>query len=646
MKNSGDSDNINEFYLYLNERLDTNNIDIEKNIYYCIRNEEFIKKYNYYKKNQLNFFKKEQLELKEEYRENFNRLCHIIDLYFTFYKALYNLKKIIDNPEKFTFNQSKMTVAIIRKKYYEIVKQCKSIKNFKECIEEILEDKIYIDSYNILRNKVNFNIDKDKYFKSKELIKEVLSFTKNCDKLFLDEWDVISYKSYFKIREFMIKNNIDDEEITDALECIRESFYISLINDESIKVYNDFSIVTIKNLSEEINDMYNDYEIKPKSSKDEAILKSEEEINKLLLLLKQYKNDNNNYYQIYYNLIAKEHFKLDDLIDNRDLFNNYVINNITNDKEKEEYIKTFRETINIGINFEISTKSIYKVILSNEDKKDINKEISFYILYNKGLTPSKLKSKLQESNLFCKAQDEVNKYCEEYSGYFLKHREQEKEEQEQHKNEEELKNLPKYEQIINEFITSDFYSIKEYCTLNNITENEFKYKVEILKKFESPIYVIYEKFVTKKNSQRYAVLHAKVSALINAMEESNGNFTLLDYYDYINFSFDETKKLLKNNFTPQQVRLFAQFCAKYRNQAILTRKQIDELNIKYPIKRDEKGNVIQFYDVTDEDKNQVQLMLKEKNIPITISTFRLMLDKYVEENILSKCDDNKNQKNI
>ena len=612
-----------------------NGSEREFKLYSFSLDKDFIKAYNYWKENQDD-------SLNEEEEEKFIKICNLVDLYFSYYGAVRNLKKILNNTNKYTLEQRRETVKTIHTSYDEIKKGWVSLDSLAKVISLILK-RTYIDAYNELRKEHGSTLNKEDYLKSKELVEKIYNYhIENCYNHYHDVYNTVTMSNFIK------NENISKEEFKHALETVKESFNISLINDDSIKVYEDFPVDDLYKMIDLMKKIYKMAynEAYNKGVKKTIFLVSDEEINKIFLLIKKYISQNNNNYEILYNLIKNDNYNTKQLKDYLDSYKLYIEKNVTNEEEQEKYIKIFSSVVELANNFTNGTKGIFDLIVSNNSKEQHNKEISMYLLYENGFSPITIKRRMLDTMLYFKVNEEAKEFYSEFKEYYKKRKEMEKNEELAIKEEEEKNNVQKYEKVIKEFINSGVNSIKEWCNKNKIEENEFRYMIEILKKFESPVYTIYEKYIDSQKSQRFAIIVSKLNKMFEEMVKSNGKFTLLDYYEHTRLSLDETIKIMKDNITPSQRTIWAKFAIKYKNDKELDQYKIKQLledsnKIKYCIEMDNKGNVLNSYEVTRADKEQALLMLKEKKMPITNATFSLMVKKYYEESILPSLTNNK-----
>ena len=113
-----------------------NGSEREFKLYSFSLDKDFIKAYNYWKENQDD-------SLNEEEEEKFIKICNLVDLYFSYYGAVRNLKKILNNTNKYTLEQRRETVKTIHTSYDEIKKGWVSLDSLAKVISLIMTKRNY-----------------------------------------------------------------------------------------------------------------------------------------------------------------------------------------------------------------------------------------------------------------------------------------------------------------------------------------------------------------------------------------------------------------------------------------------------------------------------------------------------------------------
>ena len=482
------------------------------------------------------------------------------------------------------------------------------------------------------------NVSKEDYPVVKKICKEILNiYSKEKD------MDMVCYYIYTN-KYYPINKIIKD---------LNNFYFNSIVNDDTIEVYNDFSVEDIILLDDIVSYMSYDFFKKFRGISVDNGKYGIESVSAFIKLIHELElKYNNDYYEIAYSLSHDYNINITKLNNELTyLFENYRYNYFKEYSIDDENIEVFKnifsfykikETYNSltskGLNFS-------KILLSDNPKKDRIIEISYYLLFFNRIHPYANEASINNKENLYPTEEGRKKFLEYYKGYeeyyeknkyiIEEERQKEQEKQEEIKRKIELGNLEKYEKIIMAYVNSEELSILEFCAANALTENEFKYMISILEKNESEVFKVYENYVKNKNSRQYAIIMKKLNKMLKNLVEQKDKYNLLDYYTDTNFTIDEAFKILKPTMTPEQRRLFMMFKNKYRNDQNLGVTGIDNFinnyNVSYCLEKDEKGNIVKTYEVTKEEKQQVIILLKEKNIPITRNTCNLMLKKYFEE---------------
>ena len=658
------------------------------------------------------------------------------NIYYSIFKGIVQFKKMLEKPNEYTLEERKNICSFAKEQiafleyyirycggpvYNKTVSVCGkeiSYARLHEAIEKTLGNEDYINAYKVLiksievcienlmikakpiKNNIDaWNIlhDNDKYMFNLDIEKTLKSYANVKEKV-KKLLEKSSYeKSLMELATYCIYV-IKDFDIDRAYQIIYDAYFYSLVNDDKIKIYNDFSfedICKFKSIKDNLNntryyqlnkyvepfyvskneqDNIEEYEDEQtdidiydandenENSQEKEITKEKDiykkdinkkdvyrkETYKLYLIIKKFNKDNLNLFEKVYKLKTNYKYNLESYDKIMSIAIYYGKHYLYDDAE--EYINQVKEILEYYQSIVYGTKGMYDAILSNDSKRDTNIEITYYFNYLKKKEPENVRVSLISVNSYIGNQDKVLEYALGYKKYYQEKIDEINARKQMEFEQKQKENLPKFEMIIKDFIASGEYSISNYCNKNVIEEKEFKYMVEILKKLDSPMYEEYTKYIESKQSQRFAIIVSKLNKMFEEMVKSNGKFTLLDYYEHTRLSLDETIKIMKDNITPSQRTIWAKFAIKYKNDKELDQYKIKQLledsnKIKYCIEMDNKGNVLNSYEVTRADKEQALLMLKEKKMPITNATFSLMVKKYYEESILPSLTNNKG-KNI
>ena len=600
---------------------------------------------------------------------SFDLLLYDNQIYGDFYniyssfRNLIKFKRIIDNPGNYTLKE-RMDIFRKMKLYTNLLNEranwgklvFSKIYNLKEDLFDtictILGEEKYIEAYKnyynqcycsseTIDNALNAILAIKRYNKGEE------NPSKLCIDYCLNTFKNCSVEKYYRILE--------------------NSYFRSLFKDDSIKLYNSLSYEDLCNINLFLSKIYTSKyyldkrDIIMESKETPETIKTKNKYYKLYLIIRKLEKENLNDYEIVSKLMRdyEINFSFYSVDEVKEYAEKYF--NLYDDSEK--FINKLIDLKNTYKNLTEKYQEIFKIMIGNDSKKEkiIRIFFDFYIH-----SPSALRGHL----LFkCKSQEEkeiILNYIEEYRKYYFQKKEEEKQKK-------EMELIPKFEEIVKDYISSKPLRKLYYFEYGNITKNEFVYMLKMLEKYNSPIIEEYKKNALetkpilielrkKEREEEKRETEAKIKKEKIKQEEINEKtkeeltkvlrimmiakekFTILDYYQYTDLPVNEAAQFINSNMSVSQKRLFAQFQRKYSNDYLLNDSNIEELfNLKkkYIIEMDDKGNILRDYEITREDKENVIIALKEKNIPITNATYQLMLQKYFNEEILPNLNSNK-----
>ena len=600
---------------------------------------------------------------------SFDLLLYDNEIYGDFYniyssfKNLIKFKRIIDNPGNYTLKERmniyrKMkyyTDYLIHREHWEKLVLSKEY-NLKETLFEtictILGDEKYIEAYK--------NHYKQSYCSS-ETIDNALNA-------------ILAIKRYNKGEENPSKlcidyclNTFKNCSVKEYISILENSYFRSLFKDDSIKLYNSLSYEDLYNINLFLSKIYTSKyylykrDIIMESKETPETIKTKNKYYKLYLIIKKLEKENLNDYEIV--SILKRDYKISFCFYSVDEAKEYAEKYFNLYDDSEKFINKIIDLKNTYINLTEKYQEIFKIMIGNDPKKELIIRIFFDFYIH---SPSALRGHL----LFkCKTQEEreiILNYIEEYRKYYFQKKEEEKQKK-------EMELIPKFEEIVKDYISSKPERKLYYFEYGNITKNEFVYMLKVLEKYNSHIIEEYKQNVKetkpilmelrkKEREEEKRERESEKEQKRREQEEINENmkeeltkvlrimmiakekFTILDYYQYTKIPVNEALEFINSNMSVSQKRFFAQFHRKYSNDYLLNDSNIEELfNIKkkYIIEMDDKGNILRDYEITREDKEKVLDILTEKDILITNATYQLMLQKYFNEEILPNLNSNK-----
>ena len=131
----------------------------------------------------------------------------------------------------------------------------------------------------------------------------------------------------------------------------------------------------------------------------------------------------------------------------------------------------------------------------------------------------------------------------------------------------------------------------------------------------------------------------KLLDIVNQLMNIDKLYVLLEFYRLSPYNVTTFYNLVKGNLAVNQKVFMNKFYASYKDDITISEQRINDIieieNLGFGL---EDGTT---YKVTKEDKQQVLILLKEENLPITNRTFSIRLRKYFIENIKDKCNSKK-----
>lgn len=186
-----------------------------------------------------------------------------------------------------------------------------------------------------------------------------------------------------------------------------------------------------------------------------------------------------------------------------------------------------------------------------------------------------------------------------------------------------------------------FTSITEFYKINNITQENFRKTMRLLKENNNELYQKAENALQEKISEKITPTE-EILNLLNSLKEhieNNKEFTIIDYQSITNISLTEMKKRLNNlDLSNEDKRIIQTFVSKTLGSRPLKIKQI--LSIKTTL-QDKDGNLIT--PSTEEIENIIKFM-EENNIPLLTKPYNSILKLYINGEL--PIIQTKNRKNL
>lgn len=199
--------------------------------------------------------------------------------------------------------------------------------------------------------------------------------------------------------------------------------------------------------------------------------------------------------------------------------------------------------------------------------------------------------------------------------------------------------------IILSFSINENISKEEFCKNNNIEITEFETYLNLVKENDSITYSMYINKIEHLKSKEKEKLIKNIPLIIEYLKDENNKFNLLDYYLITKTNlteFQETiQKLLKDKkISQKEYKILETFISKNKNTKECTTRDTnfllkEKIITNYQI--DQEGRYIENSgtEITQEEKQEILEILKEKSIPISRKIFHLAIQKYTNNTLKS-----------
>ena len=337
----------------------------------------------------------------------------------------------------------------------------------------------------------------------------------------------------------------------------------------------------------------------------------------------------------FYNLIKVYNMKCVSTGDENQLF--YMLSDDISDESISHINKLFKMKL-VADKFEVfydNKRFLYDVVLRDSVYRDYLISKTYENHYSPKISCLK-GTHIKKEDLSIEDLEKVNEYEDNYTEFYYKRKEQEgllKEEERRRWEEERRLKQEQFEkssvELMLEYLEENPNSNEVFCEKHKITLLHFNKVLKFIKDNNPELYDVYSEIITKKRDQRYVILYNRMINVLHTIMNCDDEYVLLDYYRCTKFPIEGMYRLLRGKVTKEEQKYLTMFYKKYGKDSELDKSGIrnifDNLNIQYKL----SDNSI--YKVTDEVKEKVLVKLYNQGIPITTSTFNLMLKCNIDE---------------
>lgn len=324
--------------------------------------------------------------------------------------------------------------------------------------------------------------------------------------------------------------------------------------------------------------------------------------------------------------------------------NNEELNNLIKRELKYYDAINFYDVMCFYRKLILNCDSVIDLVCSDRDDIEVLINMIYDAKYFNGVVPS-----INQDILLPKVRaikdDSKRKKCMNFINgyknyYFIKKKEMD-DLRKQEEFENEIRGLDSYASCIRLYLNSGCESLSDFYLKGEVDKNVFENALLILKKHNHPVYEEYSEYVSNIKSRNYAIMLAGVKRVTDLIKSgillSDGTkreFNIIDYY--FNTDLDKQKflELLKKNSSNADYVIVSRFFAKYKNDMEISNNGINQLfdtKLSFSCEFDSNGNVVSSYTVTNEDKQSAILKLREMGVPLTVSTYNIMLRSIVDD---------------
>lgn len=399
---------------------------------------------------------------------------------------------------------------------------------------------------------------------------------------------------------------------------VYKKIYDSVVNNDHEYDYVIKIISKEKNISEKsLEEGFNNYIKNQSKRKQKKYLQKNKSHNKknqakyyFDIFINQKKNIRQNpklvkkYSLIYYNNYASE--------EEKKLFDN-LATNVSNQKLLLEAIDLF-ETIIPMSDYEQVNKEYESKKISINTLNKMKKEYLSYIKQDINISESTKKT--IEKIITISIQD-YRKYLEE---------ERRKKQEEKNKNKKELyeSSLANAETFITLIISNKIENINDFCKKYNVTKEQIKLYVEVVKELNNELYEEYKNKMKEEKVKKYQDIIKKIKYICNRLKEDiekntpeDDRFNIYNYYQITKIPLNKIILIAKNECT--------------QDEYILLKKFVNDNNYQRPINKKEILSSSNDYELS---KKAINKMIEE-NMPMYENIYKIV-KKEMENNNVSK----------
>lgn len=305
-------------------------------------------------------------------------------------------------------------------------------------------------------------------------------------------------------------------------------------------------------------------------------------------------------------------------------------------KNKDAFSILSEDTILFDLLFKAMTIEDVVKVLNSKTNLKVNGKVQCTTYYKYQYLKSKF---IKVINNY--GSERMREYYSNLSGKFDMYKQYYDHQIEEDKKRADLGIFKEAENIIEEFISCDTKNAQLFCKQHNISRNEFRNYVNILKDKNPTLFLEYSNIASLNKKQAYALAISKLEQIgwliANRVEENSNqkrDFDLIDFYQIAgNLSLEDILNLLKSGVnTPNLIGLkkFIASNKKYMKPDKNARENILSMNQYVNFEKDQNGCLIPGTgEIFDNDK-KLQLMkyLEESNVPLNIATYNIAFNRY------------------
>lgn len=249
--------------------------------------------------------------------------------------------------------------------------------------------------------------------------------------------------------------------------------------------------------------------------------------------------------------------------------------------------------------------------------------------------------KEETKKLIASLKEKIDKYEKFLASEKKKEREVNKELKDGQSKQNKISSLEIAHKYVSEYIQGEYKTIEDFCSINNLERNTFPKYVKLIKEFNNELY---EEYLTKIKKHQVTNFNLIIEDIINiiAVMKNNSNFNILDYYLNTHFrvDFERTFQIARtipdiDNSDLVMLRTFYKKNENYQKNNFVAIKTLMDSKRLIGCKYDDAGKYIEGTgrQITQEEKNDIIIFLKENNIPINDRICNLAVTKFARNQL-------------